>query len=180
MSAETGGGIYRLRTNVAAEIAPAPGYAAPREPEGQPYANRIMLVLAGFALFGLVLAAQLVRYQAFGLRLAGGVVGGAGDVNPELPRGSIVNRHGHPLAIESYEYQVTVSPNSISDFKAAAEKLAPLLGMSATDIEQQLADHAQAAYLPLGVPVGPAVGEAILTWGDPAITAEPRAETILP
>ena len=94
MSDHQGNGIFRLRPDIvenanqtsrpaAAVARPASGY------EEKPY-TRMLVVLVGFALMGLVLVAQLVRYQALGKRYQ--VLGGsavAAVVNPLAPRGGI-------------------------------------------------------------------------------------------
>jgi len=179
------GGFYRLR---AAEPLPAAEATLPAGGEAwsarseAPKAIRLQMVLAGLMIFGLVLAVQLVRYQVVAARRlaagAGGRVGNAA-IRVDLPRGTIVDRRGHPLALETYAYRVTASPRDMVDRQAAALHLAPLLGLDAGTLAQQFAAHADSPYLPLGF-VGPAAGEAIRAMRQYTITAEPLPRRYYP
>jgi cell division protein FtsI/penicillin-binding protein 2 len=179
------GGFYRLR---AVETLPVTGPTLPEGREGRsvlpavPTAVRLQMVLAVLMVFGLVLAAQLVRYQVVAARrLPAGADAGTDNaaLRAVLPRGTIVDRRGHPLALETYAYQVTASPRDMLDREAAALRLAPLLGVDAGDLMQRFAAHADSAYLPLGF-VGPAAGEAIRAMRQYTITAEPLPRRYYP
>ncbi len=182
---KSAGGFYRLR---AAEPLPAAEAALSVREEawsarsGAPKAVRLQMVLAGLMIFGLVLAVQLVRYQVVAARRLPAGIGGHGGnaaVHADLPRGTIVDRRGHPLALETYAYQVTASPRDMVDRQAAALHLAPLLGLDAGVLAQQFAAHADSTYLPLGF-VGPAAGEAIRAMHQYTVTAEPLPRRYYP
>ncbi len=178
------GGFYRLRAveplSAAEPTRPAREAEWPPRSEA-PKATRLQIVLVGLIVFGLVLAVQLVRYQVVAARrLPAGTGGRVADaVRVDLPRGTIVDRRGHPLALETYAYQVTVSPRDMVDRQAAALHLAPLLGLDAGALARQFAAHADSAYLPLGF-VGPAAGEAIRAMRQYTVTAEPLPRRYYP
>jgi cell division protein FtsI/penicillin-binding protein 2 len=179
------GGFYRLRAAeplpVAEATASVRGEAWSARSES-PKALRLQMVLAGLMLFGLVLAVQLVRYQVVAARRFPAVTDGRGGhaaVRVDLPRGTIVDRRGHPLALETYVYRVTASPRDMADRRAAALHLAPLLNRDAGALAELFAAHADSAYLPLGF-VGPAAGEAIRAMRQYTITAEPLPRRYYP
>lgn len=178
-------GFYRLR---AVETLPATEPTLATDGKGWsdlsaiPKGFRLYVVLGGLMVFGLVLAVQLVRYQVVApRRFPAGAEAGGGNVpiRLDLPRGTIVDRRGHPLAMETYAYQVTASPRDMRDREAAALHLAPLLGVDAGVLAKQFAAHADSTYLPLGF-VGPAAGEAIRAMRQYTITAEPLPQRYYP
>lgn len=188
------GGLYRLRQrNDFRESQPGaagPGMAPPAESRS---AFRIQAVMAAMAAFGLILAAQLVRYQVFEARALPAKAEEAAQttgamtadetafVDPKLPRGNIVDRSGHPLALDSYQYQIAATPNIIAadERRSYAATVAPLLGMDPLALEHKLSDNADAAYLPLAV-VGPAVGEMIMALDVFTVTAAPLPKRYYP
>lgn len=191
-TSDFGGGLYRLRQQpdyLEGDAGAAGVRVAP--PNGSRSAFRIRMTMAAMVFFGLVLAAQLVRYQVFEARslpsqLANNAQSSApltadatAFVDPELPRGNIVDRLGHPLALDSYHYQVAAAPNIIKDNRLFSASVAPMVGMDALALEHKLVDNAGAAYLPLGI-VGPAVGEAIMALDVFTVTARPLPDRYYP
>ena len=49
-------------------------------------------------------------------------------------RGMIYDRDGHPLASNTIEYEIGISPSLVSSARTTATKLAPLLGLNELDI----------------------------------------------
>ncbi len=204
-SASDLGGLYRLPQNGGGFTAggynadypdgDAEGARAEASTSARPSAVRIQLAMAALVLFGLVLTGQLIRYQVFEARAIPGAGGGYGElggaadapltadaaafVDPELPRGSIVDRNGHPLALDSFVYQVAAAPNIIKDARSYAAIVGPMVGMDPLALEHQLVDNADAAYLPVAM-VGPAVGEAIMALDVFTVTARPLPRRYYP
>lgn len=189
---DLGGGLYRLRQTAGyqeGEAADAGLRNPPPDASRSPVRFQIVLVM--LAIFGLILAAQLVRYQVFAARslpsqsdnVAQAGQGWTADetafVDPEQPRGTIVDHLGHPLALDSYHYQVAAAPNIIKDARLYAATVAPWLGMDTLVLEHMLVENADAAYLPLGL-VGPAVGEEIMAMDVFTVTAQPLPKRYYP
>ena len=139
------------------------------------------LVLGLFAFFVLILVAQLVRYQVFGLEPAP-ASGRAYDRNKKLPRGVIVDERGHPLAMDRYRYQVILAPRDIQDKAGLAREIAPLLGMNPVELQTLLEENADSVNLPLGIIDDMEAGETILAMfaDDPSITVHPLPERLYP
>ncbi|MCP4165489.1 MAG: penicillin-binding protein 2 [Chloroflexi bacterium] len=131
--------LYRLRPGTVEEAPYSPAPRRPVQNDAEISTRRIWVALALFAIFGIVLLAQLVRYQAFGAVPKVNAGSGSGIlVDPLLPRGSILDREGHPLALESYVYNVIADPTNIKYPAKIAAELAPLLAIDAREIEDQL------------------------------------------
>lgn len=183
MTVEQGPSIFRLPNDYATEAEYTP---EPRQSAGdneRPLV-RILVVLALFGLFGLILAGQLVRYQAFGLRnrVQGGGDSVAAPADPALPRGGVFDANGYPLAIESYYYEIVAAPNQINekDRAAVAHAVAPMVGRSEAEMLLALTENKDAPYLLLADGVGPEVGEEILAWDVFTVTAKPLPRRYYP
>ena len=97
-------------------------------------------------LFGAILSFQLIRHQIFG-------------VLPQAPqseapikqrlRGTIVDAHGHPLALQIFRYELVASPNVMNQKtrQAMAEKLAPILGTSPQALVDTFTANKDNSYL---------------------------------
>ncbi|NOX62506.1 MAG: penicillin-binding protein 2 [Chloroflexi bacterium] len=138
---------------------------------------RAVLVL--FALFGLVLTAQLVRYQLFGIQTALGAEADA-EIIKTRPRGNIVDERGRPLALDRFLYEIVASPNRIEDAAAAARSLAPLLDKDVQELERLLTENKDKVYLQLAVVDSSEVGETIRAWGTYTVTAYPMPRRFYP
>lgn len=145
--------------------------------------RRIQIALIGFALFGLILAAQLVRYQVFSANaIVGWSVGNeppALYIDPAAPRGTIVDAAGHPLALDEYEYKVSVAPNQMKNRREDARTIGRLLGIDDIALERKLEENKKAPYLFLTT-AGPVVGEQIIAMDVFTITAEPMPKRYYP
>lgn len=184
------GSLYRLRPEGAAETPHAPpsrptargggGDVLPR--------HRILIALGLMGVLGVILVAQLIRYQAFGVVPQVVLASSQTDVDPLLMRGTIVDRNGHPLALDSFTYDVIIDPLAIKEPEKAAEKLAPLLDMAPADIANTIRENSNLRYLVLARGVGPEAGEQIKSgeiFSDTdayayAITVEPRPKRYYP
>ncbi|RIK58642.1 MAG: hypothetical protein DCC57_00340 [Chloroflexi bacterium] len=88
----------------------------PPAPAGMRSRRRFAALVVLFCILALVLVAQLVRYQIFEPALPDS--GALAQTGPS-PRGMIVDRHGTPLVVNRYYFQLTATP---AHFKNAAER----------------------------------------------------------
>ncbi len=137
--------------------------------------HRWRLIFLSAVMIGIVLLliGQLVRWQVVEherfLEMAAAEHEGAQIVAPR--RGTIVDCHGRPLAMNIIAYDVSAAPNLISDPYLAADRLWPLLGRSRDELIGLLSQDVP--YVPLARSVPMAVGETIQGWGLSGITVEP-------
>ena len=110
---------------------------------GVPHAARVRAYLAG-----LVVTAGLcgVAYRAWALQVDEGdhyrelaARQHASNVNIPAPRGDVVDARGRPLAVSADADSVWANPREIKDVTDTADKLATILGMEATVLEDKLA-----------------------------------------
>ena len=151
------GNLYRIRP-ITAE--PRPDAWQPQQDASKLPKRRIWVALAFLGIFALVLSAQLVRYQAFGVvpKVDGGK---RAVVDPLISRGSIVDRNGHPLATEYYVYNVIVDPSHITDPGSFALKIGPLLNQDPGEIIQKIEESKGRRYLVLAKDMGPEIVKLI-------------------
>ncbi len=124
-------------------------------------AKRINMLLFLMSLAAALLGMQLVRHQLFGITPEQKVVD---DPVKLRPRGAIVDVNGHPLAIQRFRYEIVASPYimGVKTRKLAAEKVAPLLGMSGEEMLALFeANDDENVTIPLASDVAPEIGEAI-------------------
>ena len=112
-------------------------------------------------IVSLVLSAQLIRHQVFGV--APPVPSTAPPEKLRL-RGAILDAAGHPLAIQTFRYDVIASPNAMPEenIPAVAEMLASYLNRSPVDLQRLFEENKQSAYIQLASNVPAEVGEAIM------------------
>ncbi len=123
--------------------------------------QRINILMILFGLLAMLLAAQLVRHQIFGIMPEKQVA--------ETPRklrlrGSIVDVNGHPLAIQRFRYAVVASPYIMGPKtkKIVAQKLAVQVGMSEQEMLTLFAENdAKGQNILLNPDIGPEIGENI-------------------
>ncbi len=124
--------------------------------------RRIQIIFGLFLFVGLFLAGQLLRYQLFGPPPK--------PINPmaaptkQRLRGHIVDAQGHPLAIQSFRYELVASPDAMdeADMRLAANKLAPLLETTPEALLAQFLQYKDRKYLLLSSSIPPEAGEALL------------------
>lgn len=131
--------------------------------------KRINTLLGLFGVFALLLGAQLVRHQLFGMTPDMQTV--SAEVSAKLrPRGAIVDTNGAPLAIERFRYDIAVSPNIIRDKQKAAVFLGAKLSMPVDEIRQILEDNKDRPYVVLKTNVDQEVGESIRAMNSYTVT----------
>jgi cell division protein FtsI (penicillin-binding protein 3) len=94
-------------------------------------------------------------------------------------RGSITDRNGDVLASSVDARDVVADPEQISDPTAAANQLAPLLGMNVGTLATELGRHTQYALLTPS-PVTPEVGAEVLALKLPGVTTPDVSKRIYP
>ncbi|MDX2093293.1 MAG: penicillin-binding transpeptidase domain-containing protein [Kofleriaceae bacterium] len=118
---------------------------------GVPHAARVRAYLAG-----LVVTAGLcgVAYRAWALQVDEGdhyrelaARQHASNVNIPAPRGDVVDARGRPLAISADADSVWANPREIKDVTDTADKLARILGMDASVLEDKLAADKKFVWL---------------------------------
>ena len=176
-------GLYRLRPEPGGEPTAVPALETVAPEPAKPV-RRIWAAMFFIGVFALVLVVQLFRYQVFASSRNLVTPGAAPPraVNTKLPRGAIVDRNGHPLALERYEYSVSATPNMIrSDEERAkvAGILAPMLHKDPAAIAATLFAHQNAVYWPLGI-ADQAAGEEIMSWNAITVTAEAMPRRFYP
>ena len=123
--------------------------------------RRINILMFLMGLLALVLGAQLIRHQLFG------IMPEEKQIETPLklrPRGAIVDTDGHPLAIQRFRYEIVASPGIMSAEirKTAAQDLAPLLGMSREELWALLEENKNTdKNIILARDITPEIGETI-------------------
>ncbi|AEE17355.1 penicillin-binding protein [Treponema brennaborense] len=80
-------------------------------------------------------------------RLAFSPVSPAAAPAQELVRGSIVDRNGKPLAVQTNFYHLSVTPSAVSDAEKTAEVLSPVLNLPADYIQDAVQSATKVFYL---------------------------------
>ena len=114
-------------------------------------------------LTGLVL---VIAVRLFYLQIIQGVFGGDPsspplNYTPEVAshRGLILDRRGYILALNIFEYDVSVAPDAITDTQHVASHLSPILGLSSDKLATLL--DQEKLYVPLKQRVSQKVADAI-------------------
>ncbi len=147
------------------------------------YRRRVLWLAAVLATIGLLLLAQLVRWQVLpheeiitlGLTQA--------DRPHPIPaaRGAILDATGHYLVASTVRYRVGVTPRLLSDRQkeVLAPQLAALLGKSEEEIKTLLAQN-QVEYVPLANRLPAAVGFQLEDLQLPAFKLEVFFDRVYP
>ncbi|RUA15426.1 MAG: hypothetical protein DSY55_06315 [Clostridia bacterium] len=157
------------------QLSPASQNSQPDEKEKgrkkKPSPNkRINTLLGLFGVFALLLGAQLVRHQIFGM--LPDTQTASAEISAKLrPRGAIVDTDGDPLAIERYRYDIAVSPNIIRNKQKAAAFLGAKLSIPVDKVRQILEDNQDRPYVILKTNVPQDVGESIRAMNSYTVTA---------
>ena len=128
------------------------------------------LILAGVlacAFLGLaarLVVLQVVRHDSL-IRLAERQHSKTIALTPK--RGSIVDRHGQPLAVSSAAESLYALPARIQDPDRVARALAPILGEPAAEIEKRLTADRPFAWVRRKLP--PPVAQAVRALGEPGL-----------
>jgi len=127
-----------------------------------------LIVLAAVMVgFGLILSWQLVRWQIVERDRFVYLVQSrpTGDEQVPTRRGRILDRQGHPLALDTIEYQITATPRWVrdsADVNQLVGRLSALLGLPAEELLAQLSSDAPWVLLRHHAPRE--VGETLLGW----------------
>jgi cell division protein FtsI/penicillin-binding protein 2 len=132
----------------------------------------VLLMLAGLAL---ILGARLVWLGAFA---DDGEVLLAAEYPTPAGRGTLWDRSGHLLAVQSFVFDVAVAPREVTDHRKLAAAVSPLLGRPSVDIESAAADDAAWVLLERGV--GGASGQALAALDIDGLHVEPRSRRRYP
>ena len=149
--------------------------------------RRLPALVAGIAAFGVVVVAQLIRLQVIehdywiGERVK--LQTETRDIVPE--RGRIWDRHGSLLAGNEPRYQVVVDRTALTDGRSGPDNLAvlirdaaPVLGLTAEEISQQLASGRR--RLLLKTDLDAALGQRVMELGLSWIDVEPYWRRVYP
>ncbi len=141
---------------------------------------RIYTVMAIMCAAGLVLIGQLVRWQI--IEHHNFVALAAAEHQDELVipprRGEIRDRVGHLLAADIIEYDISASPQIISDPYATADRLSRLLDLPRDELLQILTRNE--TWVPITQGLSRSVGETLLEWDIVGLQVEPRTRRVYP
>jgi len=141
---------------------------------------RIYTVMAVMSAAALVLVGQLIRWQIIEHHRF--VAWAEAEHQDELVipsrRGEIRDRAGYLLATDLIEYDISASPEIISDPEATAERLHTLLDLPRNEILQKLTSDS--LWVPIINGASQAEGETIHEWDITGLLVEPRAKRVYP
>ncbi|MBN1218769.1 MAG: penicillin-binding protein 2 [Anaerolineae bacterium] len=148
--------------------------------EVEQYRFRIYTIMAVMCAAGLVLIGQLVRWQIIEHARFKALANEEHHDELVIParRGEIRDRNGHLLAVDVIEYNISVSPQIISDPYATADRLSRLLNRPRDELLQYLTH--EELWVPIAFAVPQSVGETIIDWDIVGLQAEPQAKRVYP
>ena len=149
--------------------------------------TRLLALIAVIAAFGVILAAQMIRLQVvehdYWIGERETLQAETRDIVPE--RGRIWDRRGALLAGNEPRYQVLVDQTALADSRSGPDNLAvlirdaaPVLGMTAEEISQQLATHR--GRLLLKTDLDAALGQRVIDLGVSWLEVEPYWKRVYP
>lgn len=139
---------------------------------------RIYTVMAIICAAGLVLVGQLVRWQVIEHYRFVALAEAERDGSLTIParRGEIREWGDHLLAADIIQYDISASPQVISDPAAVAGRLSPLLEIPQVELSQTLTG--EAAWIPIAQAVPQSVGATIREWDILGLQIEPRFKRV--
>lgn len=139
---------------------------------------RIYTVMAIICAAGLILVGQLVRWQVIEHYRFVALAEAERDGSLTIParRGEIREQGDHLLAADVIQYDISASPQVISDPAAVAGRLSPLLEIPQVELSQTLTG--EAAWIPIAQAVPQSVGETIREWDILGLQIEPRFKRV--
>lgn len=139
---------------------------------------RIYTVMAITCAAGLVLVGQLVRWQVIEHYRFVALAEAERDGSLTIParRGEIREQRDHLLAADIIQYDISASPQVISDPAAVAGRLSPLLEIPQAELSQILTG--EAAWIPIAQAVPQSVGETIREWDILGLQIGPRFKRV--
>ena len=147
------------------------------EPEGKPL-RRITFLSAVLFAFMLINVGQLFRWQVLEYDHLLGLAKAEHNWYTEIAplRGTIRDRNGHILALDTFEFEITAAPPMIANPEEVADRLAPLLDQPRDQVLEWLKSGQPHVRLARRVPQQ--VGETIESWGLSGIRVEPRPKRV--
>lgn len=129
--------------------------------------HRLMVLAAVMVSFGLILTWQLVRWQVVERDRFVYMVQSRSTSDEQRPlrRGRILDRGGHPLALDIIAYQITATPRWISQYENVSEianRLSVLLDLPLEKVTAKLSSDAP--WVLLRHRVSREVGETLRKW----------------
>jgi cell division protein FtsI (penicillin-binding protein 3) len=142
--------------------------------------GRLYMVVGALALFGVVLVAQLARWQLFeGQNLAEAATDESQKRETiDARRGTIYSADGRALATDVYASTLSAAPQEIEDPYELADRLFPLVGMSRDDLASSL--HSDSPWVPIADEVPLRVSDEIVSWDEAGVYVEPRLSRSYP
>lgn len=148
--------------------------------EQNSYQSRIILVMAVLAAAGLILVAQLVRWQivqhdefkALAERK------NQKDITLEAQRGNVYDKNGNLLAIDTVQYEISASPGLISDPAGTADRLYKLLNIPRDVLYEGLTSEQMWVPITRNAPLE--VGQTLLEWDIVGLVVTPRSKRAYP
>ncbi|MHB0876573.1 MAG: peptidoglycan D,D-transpeptidase FtsI family protein [Anaerolineae bacterium] len=142
--------------------------------------GRLYLVVGALALFGVVLVAQLARWQlVHGRSLAEAANEEAQQMRAiDARRGTIYSADGRPFAIDVYASSISAAPGEVDDAYELADRLFPMVGTERDELVQSL--RADVAWVPIADEVPLRIADEIISWDEPGVYVEPRLSRSYP
>lgn len=141
---------------------------------------RATALLTFLLTLALILAVQLFRWQVLQhehfVRMAQAEHNASREIHSL--RGTVRDRRGYTLAIDSLQYEISADPPLVADVHQTADRLTPLLDMPRDKIVETLTQDAPHVRLALGVPHQ--IGETIASWRARGITAKSTPVRVYP
>ena len=111
-----------------------------------------MLIVVALAFLGICI--KLVAIQGFDSASYLAVGGSEWEQTVTLPgeRGAILDRNGYELAMSIPQTTIYANPKEVSDARAEALSLAPVLGVDAATLQREMSEHTTFVYLARTVP----------------------------
>ena len=136
--------------------------------------RRLAFVIAILIGLALVIAVRLFQLQVIQGALGSGKELSFPNYTPEVAshRGLIIDRRGHILALNTFEYDVSASPDVITDTQSVANHLSLILGLSPGELVSLL--DPEKPYVLLEKRVSQEAADAIASFGFTGINLKPQ------
>jgi cell division protein FtsI (penicillin-binding protein 3) len=136
--------------------------------------RRLAFVIAILIGLTLVITVRLFQLQVIQGALGGGKELSFPNYTPEVAshRGLIIDHRGHILALNTFEYDVSASPDVITDTQSVANHLSPILGLSPDELVSLL--DPEKPYALLEKRVSQEAADAIASFGFTGINLKPQ------
>lgn len=134
---------------------------------------RLHWVIAAMVVFGVVLVAQLARWQlVHGSELAEAAVQESQQRQTiEARRGTVYSADGRPLALDVYAASISAAPGEVDDAYELADRLFPVVEARRDDLVNNLTTDL--AWMPIADEVPLRVADEIASWNEPGIYVQP-------